>query len=159
MAGTTSANTTTLLRRTNIRSSLLPRSCATVKWDVVLLVGSQATFEKRSGAANLIVASIRPASYQKENFAGKIAHRLDAARIAQLTSFVKTGMQELDVPGVAIALVDHGKVVFEGGFGVRQLGVPTPVDAQSLFMIASNTKGLTTLLLARLVDQKQTPVG
>ena len=125
------------------------------KWTVVLLVGSQATFEKRSGAANLIVASIRPASYQKENFAGKIAHRLDAARIAQLTSFVKTGMQELDVPGVAIALVDHGKVVFEGGFGVRQLGVPTPVDAQSLFMIASNTKGLTTLLLARLVDQNK----
>jgi CubicO group peptidase (beta-lactamase class C family) len=125
------------------------------KWTVVLLVGSQATFEKRSGAANLIVASIRPASYQKENFAGKTAHRLDAARIAQLTSFVKTGMQELDVPGVAIALVDHGKVVFEGGFGVRQLGDPTPVDAHSLFMIASNTKGLTTLLLARLVDQNK----
>jgi CubicO group peptidase (beta-lactamase class C family) len=62
-------------------------------------------------------------------------------------------MKELGIPGVAIALSDHGKVVYEGGFGVRELGKPAPVDANTLFMIASNTKGLTTLLLARLVDE------
>jgi len=122
-------------------------------WTVVILEGSQSTFEKRSGATDLIISTIRPANYQEETFAGRTAHRLDAARIAQITSFVKTGMAELDVPGAAIALVDHGKVVFEGGFGVRQLGEAAPVDAHTLFMIASNTKGITTLLLARLVDQ------
>ena len=52
-----------------------------------------------------------------------------------------------------MALIDHGQVVFEGGFGVKTLGKPDPVDAHTRFMIASNTKGLSTLLLARLVDQ------
>jgi CubicO group peptidase (beta-lactamase class C family) len=62
-------------------------------------------------------------------------------------------MDQLGVPGVGLALVDHGKVVYEGGLGVRELGKPAPVDADTLFMIASNTKGMSTLLLARLVDQ------
>src|SRR5262249_55684032 len=59
----------------------------------------------------------------------------------------------LRVPGVAISLYQEGKVVFEGGFGVRELGQPTPVDAETLFMVASNTKSMTTLLLATLVDE------
>jgi CubicO group peptidase (beta-lactamase class C family) len=44
-------------------------------------------------------------------------------------------------------------VVYQGGLGVRQLGKPERVDADSLFIAASNTKALTTLLLARLVDE------
>ena len=43
--------------------------------------------------------------------------------------------------------------MFAGGFGVRELGSTTPVDADTLFMIASNTKALTTLMLAKLVDE------
>ncbi|HZZ64141.1 MAG TPA: serine hydrolase domain-containing protein, partial [Candidatus Baltobacteraceae bacterium] len=123
------------------------------RWTVAILDGSQATSDKRSAAIDLAGSSLRPAGYSKETFAGRTAHPLDAARINALTSFVQTGMRELDVPGVAIALVDHGKVVYEGGFGVRTLGDAAPVDANSLFMIASNTKGLSTLLLARLVDE------
>src|SRR5579862_7705517 len=62
-------------------------------------------------------------------------------------------MKTLGIPGVSIALVDDGKVVFEGGFGVRELGKSTPVDANTLFMAASNTKGMTTLLLGRMADE------
>jgi len=51
--------------------------------------------------------------------------------------------------------VDSGKVVFEGGFGVKELGKTAPVDENTLFMAASNTKGMTTLLLARLADEKK----
>jgi CubicO group peptidase (beta-lactamase class C family) len=36
---------------------------------------------------------------------------------------------------------------------VKEIGKPEPIDADTLFMIASNTKALTTLMLARLVDQ------
>ena len=38
------------------------------------------------------------------------------------------------------------------GYGVREMGKPDPVDAESLFMIASNNKALTTLMLAKQVD-------
>jgi CubicO group peptidase (beta-lactamase class C family) len=62
-------------------------------------------------------------------------------------------MKKLGVPGASLALIDNGKVVYEGGLGVRELEKPTPVDAKTLFMVASNTKGMTTLLLARLADE------
>ncbi len=122
-------------------------------WTVAIEDGSAATFERRQAAAALVFQSLRPKGYVRESFAGRTPHRLDAARIAALRSFVETSMRELDVPGVGLALIDHGKVVYEGGLGVRELGRAAPVDAHTLFMIASNTKGLTTLLLARLADQ------
>jgi CubicO group peptidase (beta-lactamase class C family) len=64
-------------------------------------------------------------------------------------------MQKLGVPGASMALIDNGKIVYEGGLGVRELGKSTPVDANTLFMAASNTKGMTTLLLARLADTQK----
>jgi len=121
-------------------------------WTVIILDGSEGTVEKRGGAIGVALPSVRPAGYHRESFAGMAAHPLDAARIEALKDFVKTSMDQLGVPGVGLALVDHGKVVYEGGLGVRELGEPAPVDAHTLFMIASNTKGMTTLLLARLVD-------
>jgi CubicO group peptidase (beta-lactamase class C family) len=124
-------------------------------WTIFILDGHDATAEKRAAALNLIVASLRPAGYSRESFAGRAANPLDPARIELLKSFIRTSMQKLDVPGVSIALFDAGHVVFEGGFGVRELDKPDPVDANTLYMIASNTKGLTTLMLARLVDQNK----
>ncbi|HEY5073001.1 MAG TPA: serine hydrolase domain-containing protein [Caulobacteraceae bacterium] len=122
-------------------------------WTVAIEDGSQSTFEKREAAARLVFQSLRPAGYRRESFAGRVAHPMDAARVAALRSFVEASMARLGVPGAGLAIIDHGKVVFEGGLGVRELGKPTPVDADTLFMIASNTKGMSTLLLASLVDQ------
>src|SRR6266513_4829560 len=56
------------------------------------------------------------------------------------------------LPGVAVGIVQDGKVVFADGFGVRELGKPGKPDGNTLFMIASNTKALTTLMLAKFVD-------
>jgi CubicO group peptidase (beta-lactamase class C family) len=123
------------------------------RWTVALGRASQATVEKRQAAFALISSSLRPAAYKRESFAGRAAHPLDAARIETLKTFVQTSMQQLGVPGVGLALIDHGQVVYEGGLGVRELGKPDPVDAHTLFMIASNTKGMSTLLLSELVDQ------
>lgn len=124
-------------------------------WTVAILDGTQPTFEKRGAPMSLALESLRPKSYQRESFAGRKAHPLDAARIAQLKEFVQTSMKELDIPGVALALMDGGKVVYEGGLGVRELGKPEPVDENTLFMAASNTKGMTTLLLSELVEEKK----
>jgi len=63
--------------------------------------------------------------------------------------------RQLGIPGASIALIDRGKIVYEGGFGVRELGKPEKVDENTVFMAASNTKGMTTLLLAELVDEKK----
>ena len=114
---------------------------------------SEAVGEKRGAQVALIFGRLLPKGYARESFAGKKANTLDAARLAELGRFVETGQKELGVPGVSVGIVQDGKVVFAGGFGVRELGKPAKVDADTLFMIASNTKALTTLLLAKLVDE------
>jgi CubicO group peptidase (beta-lactamase class C family) len=124
-------------------------------WTVVMLDGTEPTFEKRAAPTNLVVASLRPQGYARESFAGKKAHPLDAARIETLKAFVQSAMDQLGVPGVGLAFIDGGKVVWEGGLGVRELGKPQKVDAHTLFIAASNTKGMTTLLLAREADRNR----
>ncbi len=122
-------------------------------WTVLILDGTEPTVEKRNAPIGVIFESLRPKGYNRESFAGKTPHPLDAARIEQLKAFTQASMVKLGVPGAGLAIIDDGKVVWEGGLGVKELGKPDPVDADTLFMAASNTKGMTTLLLARLADE------
>ena len=122
------------------------------RWTVVILDMAQAVAEKRDGQVELVYQRLWSKGYTPESFAGKTAHALDAARVRELTRFIDDARRTFDVPGVAIGIVQGGKVVFAGGFGVRQVGKSEVVDAETLFMIASNNKALTTLMLAKLVD-------
>jgi CubicO group peptidase (beta-lactamase class C family) len=122
-------------------------------WMVAIVEASRATFEKRNAAFSLTIGSLRPKGFERETFAGKKARPLDAERIALLEDFVRNIMQQFGIPGVGLSLIDGGKVVFQGGLGVKALGKPDPVDADTLFLAASNTKAMTTLLLAELVDE------
>ena len=122
-------------------------------WTVVLIDGTEPTFEKRGAPLGVAIQSLRPKGYARETFVGKKANPLDEKRIATLKGFVETGMKMLDAPGVGLALIDGGKTVWAGGLGVKELGKPDPVDGDTLFLAASNTKALTTLLLAELVDE------
>jgi CubicO group peptidase (beta-lactamase class C family) len=122
-------------------------------WTVGIYDMAQAVGEKRGAQVALILNGLLPKNYSRETFAGKKANQLDKARIAALSRFVETGQKATGVPGVSVGIIQDGKVVFAGGFGVRELGHGTKVDADTRYMIASNTKGLTTLLLARLVDE------
>jgi CubicO group peptidase (beta-lactamase class C family) len=124
-------------------------------WTIVLFEGSDASFDKRAAAIHLIGESLRPKGYTRESFAGRTPHKLDADRIKRIVDSVEHARAEGEIPGVAIALVQDGAIVYEGGLGVRQLGKPDKVDAHTRFMIASNTKALTTLLLAKLVDEQK----
>jgi CubicO group peptidase (beta-lactamase class C family) len=64
-------------------------------------------------------------------------------------------MRQFRIPGVRLGLIDDGKGVFEGGLGAKTLGKPDSGDADTLFLAASNTKAMTTLLLAELVDEQK----
>jgi hypothetical protein len=122
-------------------------------WVVCIQDASNATLGQRSAQFSLIGESLRPTSSELESFAGKRAHRLDVVRLRKLDELVEFGLAEFGVPGAAVAIVQGDRVVHARGYGVRQLGRGVPVDADTLFPIASNTKALTTLLLAQLVDE------
>jgi CubicO group peptidase (beta-lactamase class C family) len=120
---------------------------------VVVWNFDRAVGEKRSGQSELVFDHLQPPGFKRESFAGRRPNQLNAERVGKLKEFIEKARAELGIPGVAMSLYQEGKIVFEGGFGVRQLGKSTPVDAETLFMIASNTKSMTTLLLATLVDE------
>ena len=124
-------------------------------WSVAIYDMGQDVGEKRLAQVSLIMGDLLPKGYTRESFAGKKAHRLDQVRVAELGRFVEAAMKETGVPGVAVGLIQDGKVVFAGGYGVRELGGAKKVDANTLFMIASNTKAMTTLMLAKLVDERK----
>jgi CubicO group peptidase (beta-lactamase class C family) len=62
-------------------------------------------------------------------------------------------MKTFEVPGLSLALVKDGRVLAAKGYGVRTLGEQTPVDARTLFGIASNTKAFTATALGLLVEE------
>ncbi|MEI6948256.1 serine hydrolase [Paraflavisolibacter sp. H34] len=66
-----------------------------------------------------------------------------------LDGYIEKGLKQWQIPGLAMVVVKDGKVVVQKGFGVRSLG-GKPVDAHTLFMIASNTKLFTGTALALL---------
>jgi CubicO group peptidase (beta-lactamase class C family) len=72
-----------------------------------------------------------------------------------LDSYIRQGMADWQVPALSIVIVKDGKVVFIKGYGVKDINSKEPVNENTLFMIASNTKLFTGLALAQLDYHKK----
>ncbi|HEX5954055.1 MAG TPA: serine hydrolase domain-containing protein, partial [Rhodanobacteraceae bacterium] len=70
---------------------------------------------------------------------------------ADLDRLVDAVVAYYHLPGLAVGVIDHGKVVYTREVG--KLASGKPIDNDTLFEIASNTKAMTSTLLARLVQQ------
>ena len=57
------------------------------------------------------------------------------------------------VPGLAIGIVSGDKVVYLGGFGVREEGKSAKVDADTVFQLASFSKPMAAAVVAALVGE------
>jgi len=66
---------------------------------------------------------------------------------------IQRAMVQLHVPGAAVGVIRDGKVVLARGYGVRELGRPERVDAETVFSLASISKSFTTAVMATLVDE------
>ena len=73
--------------------------------------------------------------------------------IRDLDTYTAKAVADWRAPGLAIAVVKDGRIVFAKGYGVRELGKPAPVDTQTLFAIGSTTKAMTAASLGMLVDE------
>ncbi|MGB6353420.1 MAG: serine hydrolase [Steroidobacteraceae bacterium] len=76
-----------------------------------------------------------------------------AAPPAGFEKRVESLRREVGVPGMAIAIVEDDKVTLARGFGVRALGAPEPVDADTIFPTGSTGKAFTVAALGILVDE------
>ncbi|MBF9239715.1 serine hydrolase [Hymenobacter sp. BT683] len=73
--------------------------------------------------------------------------------VAAVDAAVARTLKAFNVPGMAVAVVKDGKVVMSKGYGVSSLKTQAPVDENTLFGIASNTKAFTAAALGLLVEE------
>src|SRR3954466_15318187 len=65
---------------------------------------------------------------------------------------IRDGMRKYAIPGVAMGMIYRGTTYIKG-YGVTNVDYPLPVDGDTLFRIASNTKTVTRTVVMRLVEQ------
>jgi CubicO group peptidase (beta-lactamase class C family) len=110
-------------------------------------------FQRRSTQAQLISSGFDIAALEDTDLAGIEPLPITEELIDELEAYIVAKMAELDVPGAAVAIVQGGEMVYANGFGVRNLESGEPVTPETLMMIGSTTKSMTTMLMAHLVDE------
>jgi CubicO group peptidase (beta-lactamase class C family) len=71
----------------------------------------------------------------------------------QIDANVRAVIARYQLPGIAVGVIENGKVVYARGYGETVYTSGDPITHQTLFKIASNSKAMTAALLARLVQQ------
>ena len=56
----------------------------------------------------------------------------------KLEKFIKQGMKDWKIPGLAVAVVKDDKIAYAKGFGVKEMDKPDKVDKTTIFAVASN---------------------
>ena len=75
--------------------------------------------------------------------------------LQEIDTYSEKVRKDWNVPGLAVAIVQDDQVVFAKGYGTREFEQQEPVDGDTQFAIASNTKAFTAACLAILVDAGQ----
>src|SRR5437667_5777055 len=70
--------------------------------------------------------------------------------IRELEKLAQKQIRENALPGLAIAVVFQDKAVYAKGFGVRDVNTKVPVDADTVFQLASLSKSIGSSLVAEL---------
>ena len=73
--------------------------------------------------------------------------RIDAA-VAQVDGLARAMMKKSGIPGMSVAIVHDGKIVFLKGYGVRNTRTKKPVDPDTVFMLASVSKSVGASVIA-----------
>ncbi len=71
--------------------------------------------------------------------------------IAELEKIAQKEIDDGAVAGLAIAVVFQDKVVYAQGFGVREVGKPEKINADTVFQLASVSKPIGSTVVAALV--------
>jgi len=75
--------------------------------------------------------------------------------LPKLESLIYESMRKKKIPGMAVAVVSKGQIVYAQGFGVRAIGQPDPVNLKTLFQIGSISKAISSTLIAILNRQQK----
>jgi CubicO group peptidase (beta-lactamase class C family) len=79
---------------------------------------------------------------------GQVTHA-----VQELEKLAQTQIQENVVPGIAVAVVFEDKAVYAKGLGVRDVNTKQPIDADTVFQLASVSKSIGSTVVAELVGE------
>lgn len=75
------------------------------------------------------------------------------AQADQVDSYVKQEMQANHIPGMSVAVLSRGKIIFHRQYGLANIELSVPVHANSPFKIASLTKPFTAIAVLLLAEE------
>ncbi len=76
--------------------------------------------------------------------------RIDDA-VGEVDQLAEDLLASSGIPGMAVAVVHGGKVVYSQGFGVRSVVTKEKVDADTVFQLASVSKPIGATVVARRI--------
>ncbi|WP_082145884.1 serine hydrolase [Microvirga massiliensis] len=101
-----------------------------------------------------LLASLAPLAARGQSFEHVNKEKLTAA-LPTLEEMAQRMVDEDRVPGLSIAVVYQNEVVYLNGFGVREEGKDVPVDADTVFQLASFSKPMASTVVAAIVSDGQ----
>lgn len=81
----------------------------------------------------------------------KVSSRSQAS--ALFDTYIQSALQTWKTPGLSVAVVKDGNIVFKKAYGVKELGNPDIYTTSTLSTCASTTKAMTAVCMAMLVDE------
>ena len=109
-----------------------------------------------------VVMACLPAMLEAADIPGKSAPVHTAApaatgkadsRMAPFDELVAAFVRDHKIPGAAVAVTRHGRLIYARGFGMADIEAGEPVRPDSLFRIASVSKPITAVAVLQLVEQ------
>ncbi|MBN1935091.1 MAG: beta-lactamase family protein [Anaerolineae bacterium] len=82
-----------------------------------------------------------------------VTHASDYEFSRQIKTVLPGQMALYNVPGVSIALIEEGRVVYAKSFGYADRAAKVPMTSDTLYQVASVSKNLTAWGVMRLADQ------
>lgn len=76
-----------------------------------------------------------------------------SARFVKVDDYIDSLMKDWNVPGLALGIVYKDKLIYGRGYGYRDIEKKLPVELNTLFPIASNTKLFTSTIACMLQDE------
>ena len=119
---------------------------------VLLLEGDLAAVTRRQSQLQVILTRFQISEVEEVDLSAMNPATLTPEMLEELGAYIERTRTQFGIPGVSVAVVQDGEIVYREGFGVRELGSNEPVTPETGMLIGSVTKPMTTLMMATMVD-------
>ncbi len=120
-----------------------------------VLVNGQLVLDDGKLSKNRPGRVLRGPGYRRSRSPSQVTTGTADARMKSFDDLTQSFLEEHAVPGAALAVTDHGRLVYARGYGYADIAARQPVTPNSLFRIASISKPITAVAILQLIEQNK----